>query len=128
MKASLNRVLNNDLCSGCGMCSSVADDDAIKIRLTGDGYHRPILNSQYQNKPVANERTSAAFAKSYQALNRDIRPSKSATYHPIWVEILHPIKGYATNNQIRQARASGGVSPHLAKYRVAHRPAHDEIT
>ncbi|HAJ88435.1 MAG TPA: coenzyme F420 hydrogenase, partial [Pseudomonas sp.] len=71
MKALLNRVLNNDLCSGCGMCSSVADDDAIKIRLTGDGYHRPVLNAQYQNKPVANEQTSAAFAKSCPALNLD---------------------------------------------------------
>ena len=69
MKVLLNRVLNNDLCSGCGMCSSVADDDAIKIRLTGDGYHRPVLNAQYQNKPVANEQTSAAFAKSCPALN-----------------------------------------------------------
>ena len=58
MKALLNRVLNNDLCSGCGMCSSVAEDDAIKIRLTGDGYHRPVLNSQYQDKPVASEQTS----------------------------------------------------------------------
>jgi len=39
MKALLNRVLKNDLCSGCGMCSSVASDDAVQIRLNADGYH-----------------------------------------------------------------------------------------
>ncbi len=116
MKALLNRVLNNDLCSGCGMCSSVADDDAIKIRLTGDGYHRPVLNAQYQNKPVANEQTSAAFAKSCPALNLDIRPYKSANYHPIWGEILDTLKGYATDNEIRQAGSSGGVISALAQY------------
>ena len=103
MKALLNRVLNNDLCSGCGMCSSVAEDDAIKIRLTGDGYHRPVLNSQYQDKPVASEQTSAAFAKSCPALNLDIRPYKSANYHPIWGEILDTLKGYAADDEIRQA-------------------------
>ncbi|HBC01034.1 MAG TPA: coenzyme F420 hydrogenase, partial [Pseudomonas sp.] len=116
MKASLNRVLNNDLCSGCGMCSSVADDDAIKIRLTGDGYHRPVLNSQYQNKPVANAQTSAAFAKSCPALNLDIRPYKSENYHPIWGEILDTLKGYAADNEIRQAGSSGGVISALAQY------------
>ena len=109
-------MLNNDLCSGCGMCSSVADDDAIKIRLTGDGYHRPVLNAQYQNKPVANEQTSAAFAKSCPALNLDIRPYKSANYHPIWGEILDTLKGYATDNEIRQAGSSGGVISALAQY------------
>ncbi|WP_454910974.1 Coenzyme F420 hydrogenase/dehydrogenase, beta subunit C-terminal domain [Stutzerimonas chloritidismutans] len=116
MKASLNRVLNNDLCSGCGMCSSVADDDAIKMRLSGDGYHRPVLNSQYQNKPVANAQTSAAFAKSCPALNLDIRPYKSENYHPIWGEILDTLKGYAADNEIRQAGSSGGVISALAQY------------
>ncbi len=67
MKALLDRVLKNDLCSGCGMCSSVASDDALRMRLNADGYHRPALNpavSGQGNRRCAN---TGAFAKSCPA-------------------------------------------------------------
>ncbi|MCW3150726.1 Coenzyme F420 hydrogenase/dehydrogenase, beta subunit C-terminal domain [Stutzerimonas stutzeri] len=116
MKALLNRVLKNDLCSGCGMCSSVASDDAVQIRLNADGYHRPVLNKAYQGKTIASEQASSAFAKSCPALNLDIRPYKSANYHPIWGEILDTLKGHAVDNEVRQAGSSGGVISALAQY------------
>lgn len=120
MKALLNRVLKNDLCSGCGMCSSVASDDAVQIRLNADGYHRPVLNRAYEGKSIASEQTSAAFGKSCPALNLDIRPYKSENYHPIWGEIRETLKGYAVDNEVRQAGSSGGVISALAQYCLEH--------
>lgn len=116
MKALLNRVLKNDLCSGCGMCSSVASDDAVQIRLNADGYHRPVLNKAYAGKSIASEEASSAFAKSCPALNLDIRPYKTANYHPVWGEILETLKGHALDNEVRQAGSSGGVISALAQY------------
>lgn len=116
MKALLNRVLKNDLCSGCGMCSSVASDDAVQIRLNADGYHRPVLNKAYAGKAIASEEASSAFAKSCPALNLDIRPYKTANYHPVWGEILETLKGHALDNEVRQAGSSGGVISALAQY------------
>lgn len=116
MKALLNRVLKNDLCSGCGMCSSVASDDAVQIRLNADGYHRPVLNKAYAGKSIASEQASSAFAKSCPALNLDIRPYKTANYHPVWGEILETLKGHALDNEVRQAGSSGGVISALAQY------------
>lgn len=116
MKALLNRVLKNDLCSGCGMCSSVASDDAVQIRLNADGYHRPVLNKAYAGKSIASEEASSAFAKACPALNLDIRPYKTANYHPVWGEILETLKGHALDNEVRQAGSSGGVISALAQY------------
>jgi len=116
MKALLDRVLKNDLCSGCGMCSSVASDDALRMRLNADGYHRPALNPAYRDKEIADAPTTGAFAKSCPALNLDIRPYKSKNYHPIWGEILDTLKGYAADDEIRQAGSSGGVISALAQY------------
>ena len=61
-------------------------------------------------------RPAPPSAKSCPALNSDIRPYKSANYHPIWGEILDTLKGYATDNEIRQAGSSGGVISALAQY------------
>ncbi len=116
MKALLKRVMNNDLCSGCGMCSAAAEDDAIKIKINQDGYRRPFLNQAFQSREVADAATSEAFGKSCPALNLDIRPYKSENYHPIWGEILDTLKGYAADDEVRQAGSSGGVISALAQY------------
>ncbi|WP_028239920.1 Coenzyme F420 hydrogenase/dehydrogenase, beta subunit C-terminal domain [Stutzerimonas azotifigens] len=116
MKELLNRVLKNDLCSGCGMCSSLADDDAIRMRIGADGYRRPFLNAEYRDKPVADKATTETFGKSCPALNLDIRPYKTEHYHPIWGEVLEARKGYSTDAEIRRVGSSGGVISALAQY------------
>lgn len=116
MKALLNRVLKNDLCSGCGLCSSIADDDAIRMRISADGYRRPFLNPAYVDRPVADQAGGEAFAQACPALTLDIRPYKTEHYHPIWGEVLATLKGYATDDEIRRAGSSGGVISALADH------------
>ncbi|WP_120996475.1 Coenzyme F420 hydrogenase/dehydrogenase, beta subunit C-terminal domain [Stutzerimonas urumqiensis] len=119
MKARLNRILKNDLCSGCGMCSAVAEEDAIQMRINRDGYRRPFLNAAFSDKPIASEQTSRAFGASCPALGLDIRPYKTEHYHPIWGEVLEALKGYAGDEEIRRAGSSGGVISALAQYCLA---------
>ncbi len=75
-----------------------------------------MLNKAYAGKSIASEEASSAFAKSCPALNLDIRPYKTANYHPVWGEILETLKGHALDNEVRQAGSSGGVISALAQY------------
>lgn len=116
MKSLIERVLKNDLCSGCGMCSAVANEGAIRMRLNADGYQRPTLAADYGDRELADAATTAAFAKSCPALNLDIRPFRSAKYDPIWGEVQASFKGHAADPEVRRVGSSGGVITALANY------------
>lgn len=121
MKALLNRVLNNDLCTGCGMCSYVAEPGAVRVQMNADGYRRPVIARQFENQDIASSASNEIFKKSCPALNLDIRPYKSDRYHPIWGEVRESLRGYATDEEIRRAGSSGGVISALAQYCIDHK-------
>lgn len=121
MKSLLNRILKNDLCSGCGLCSAMANEDAIHMQVSADGYSRPFLDPAYTDRPVANDTDCRVFALACPALNLDIRPYKSARYHPIWGELRQTLRGHASDPEIRQAGSSGGVISALAQYCLTQR-------
>nr|WP_256834869.1 Coenzyme F420 hydrogenase/dehydrogenase, beta subunit C-terminal domain [Pseudomonas oleovorans] len=120
MKLLLNQVLQSDLCSGCGLCCVVAENDAIHIEVDNDGFQRPTLNPNYEYKHIASNPDSEAFSRACPGLNLDIRPYKSEHYHPIWGETRSVMRGYALDNEIRRAGSSGGVISALAEYCLDH--------
>ena len=75
MKSLIERVLKNDLCSGCGMCSAVADEGAIRMQLNADGYQRPTLAADYGDRELADAARRQAICASAQArrLARGVR-------------------------------------------------------
>lgn len=116
MKALVNQVLENDLCSGCGMCSGAAEEGALRMKTNADGFRRPFLNPLYKERPIAGEERSAAFGESCPALNLDITPYRTEHYDPLWGEVKASLKGYATDPETRRSGSSGGVLSALAQY------------
>lgn len=106
---TLRRVLDNDLCSGCGLCEGLSDG-AIAMNLDRRGYVRPV-----QSAPITPEaERGIAFACPGAAVAEwsTSAPNVDSFWGP-WFESL---TGYATDADTRFTGASGGALSALATH------------
>lgn len=111
MKKALSKVLANDLCTGCGICSYFSDE--IKITVSPDGYNRPNITNAPEDPELEKK-----FCKVCPGLNLDISSVKKENYDGIWGQIDSINVGYSTNDALRQSGSSGGVISALSHYLV----------
>ncbi|KXI27221.1 Coenzyme F420 hydrogenase/dehydrogenase, beta subunit C-terminal domain [Paraglaciecola hydrolytica] len=111
MKKAIGKVLANDLCTGCGICSYFSDE--IKIVVSPAGYNRPDITNAPED-PVLEKK----FSKVCPGLNLDINSVRKDNYDGIWGQIESINVGYSTNNALRQSGSSGGVISALSNYLV----------
>lgn len=103
------RVLAGELCTGCGLCASVAGG-AIRMETQAPGYSRPVVEGPVSD---AAERTIAeACPGSKVAPWSDHDPA--AVVDPYWGPIITCATGHATDAEIRHKGASGGAITALA--------------
>ena len=103
VSASLtDQVVRNGLCTGCGLCASVAGPAAVQMRLGRSGHLRP--------------HTLAAIGPAQEAVLRDAcpglrleAPTGTAPRHPLWGPLLHSRTGHALDDSLRRQGSSGGV-------------------
>jgi len=111
MKKSLDKVLANDLCTGCGICTYYSSD--IKITVSPEGYNRPDATSAPEDSDLDKK-----FREVCPGLNLDINSVKKHNYDGIWGQIESINVGFASNPDLRQAGSSGGVISALSNYLV----------
>ncbi len=98
---TVDRVLKNDLCSGCGLCAGVSGN-AIVMGMAAPGYARPV---QRQPIPPSVEAKIAASCPG-----EVVAPWPNAMErHPLWGPWRQNMVGAATDPTIRFAGASGGA-------------------
>lgn len=110
MIEALNKVLKNDLCTGCGACTVF--DPAIKMSIDKNGFSRPLLERQPENVSVVAQKQ---FENVCPGLNLDITPLVGEDYNKIWGEIVSIGVGHATDTRLRNMGSSGGVISGLSK-------------
>lgn len=98
---TVERVLRDDLCSGCGLCAGISGG-AIAMGVEPPGYNRPRMV-----KPVSAE-VEAVIAEScpgskVSPWRSDLPPS------PYWGPSEAVLTGYATDEGVRFAGSSGGA-------------------
>lgn len=98
---TVERVLRDDLCSGCGLCAGVADG-AIEMGVTPPGYNRPIIRGPVKAEAEATIADSCPGSKV--ASWRADLPSS-----PYWGPAEAILTGYACDDEVRFAGSSGGV-------------------
>lgn len=103
---TVQRVLQGELCSGCGLCAGVSDG-AIEMTVTAPGYARP--------------RQVGAIAAQAEAKIADgcpgsrIEPWQSdGPCHEYWGPYRQVMTGHATDAVVRHQASSGGVLTALA--------------
>lgn len=98
---TLRKVLDGDLCSGCGLCAGISGG-AIAIEESAKGFNRPV-----QHRPVAKEieaKINHCCPGSAVAGWHD-----SERCHPYWGPALSVDTGYSTDPELRFKASSGGI-------------------
>ena len=98
---TLARVARGQLCSGCGLCASLAAG-AIELATVPPGYTRP---RQVQTLTPVQEQALVATCPAVTIDNRDAAPNRD----PLWGPWHFTGTGYATDAALRQHASSGGM-------------------
>lgn len=103
---TLRRVLNGQLCTGCGLCAGVAPD-AIAMETVAPGYSRPLQAAPLtpkQERQIASACPGAVVAPWGHDPQVD----------PYWGPSHQVLTGFATDDRVRHVGSSGGVLSALA--------------
>lgn len=110
----LDSIVQGGFCSGCGACAGLLGSSKVQMRLSQQGYLRPLSLGPLNTKDV----------ELVQAVCPGIRIEHdipSSSYHPIWGPIERVRTGQAMDLQIRREGSSGGVVSALAVYLLESR-------
>ena len=101
VRRSLEGVLNAQLCSGCGLCASLASG-AVSMQTVAPGFARPRLDG-----PIAAE-AAAKIAAACPGMVVQAWSKEPAT-HPYWGPCRSVWVGHATDPTLRFRASSGGA-------------------
>jgi len=102
----LETIITHGLCTGCGLCASLAGRDRLDMQVTSYG----------QIRPRAKDKLDAATLKGIQSICPGIRVTgadasqvaSAGTMHPIWGPIRSLHRSWATDEAVRFRAAAGG--------------------
>ena len=98
----LETIVTHGLCTGCGLCASLAGRDRIDMQVTSYG----------QIRPHSKDALDAATLERIQSICPGIRVTGAAaparTTHPVWGPIRSIHRGWATDEATRFHSAAGG--------------------
>lgn len=103
----IDAVTRNGFCTGCGLCESIAPAGSIKMRMSAEGYLRPVV---LQALPAAATQTITATCPGVKV---EHLPGTQGQ-HPIWGPIVSVQTGHALDPEVRRQGSSGGVISALA--------------
>jgi coenzyme F420 hydrogenase subunit beta len=98
----IDTITKNGLCTGCGLCESIAPKGQIQVELNASGYLRP---RTLETLSAATESKIAEVCPGVTVQH----PSGIKGYHPIWGPLVKVRTGYATDAETRKQGSSGGV-------------------
>lgn len=105
---TVKRVLEADLCSGCGLCASLTGSPMVIAR---PGYNRPAIN---QRVSAETDRIIAGTCPG----SRVAPWSQTRSLHPYWGPYINIWTGHATDDRLRYGGSSGGVLSGLLCYAI----------
>lgn len=103
----INKIVNNNLCLGCGLCSSVLGKDKCEIKLTEKGFYVPSLKAT----------TTSQEDKTIKQICPGIHV-ETESHEGVWGSMKSIAEAWSADASIRHKAASGGVITSLAIYLV----------
>ena len=107
--AALARVEKGKLCSGCGLCASIAPN-AVEISVSANGYLRPHLTGD-----VSKEQDSL-ISRTCPGLVAEPWEGRADAIDPYWGPIAESYTGYSADEAVRFRCSSGGAISSLAAF------------
>lgn len=104
----INHIVKADLCTGCGICSSLYSD---KVQMNYSG----LFNRPKQLKSLSTQE-SIEFKKICPAVYQSVLDFSAPSHHDVWGQYFYSGTGYSFNNDIRYKASSGGILSQTAIY------------
>lgn len=117
--ARFNRIAEEGLCIGCGLCQSVAGAARIGMAVTPDGNLRPVVRGALDEATVARIYAVCPGTR-IEGLPESLL-DRAAMLDPVWGPALRIVRAYAADPDIRFKGATGGILTALAIYLLASR-------
>lgn len=99
--ATVDRVLNGQLCTGCGLCASVSEG-AIQMKMQAPGYARP-----FQTAPIGSDAEQIIAQACPGAIVQEW--GEQERIHPYWGPWKSIFTGHAADDTVRYEGSSGGA-------------------
>ncbi|MEJ0037868.1 MAG: Coenzyme F420 hydrogenase/dehydrogenase, beta subunit C-terminal domain [Gammaproteobacteria bacterium] len=104
---SLEAIVAQGLCIGCGLCQSLAGADRVQLRMNGERGERPTVLESLDGGTLAaiNEVCPGIHCEGVGAVDAE------GTIHPLWGPTVWMATGHATDERVRfHASSSGALS------------------
>ena len=110
----VNAISEQGLCSGCGLCESIAGEDVIRVTRVANGYERPVVRQSPSGEVVD------SIYESCPSLNIGGLPEEllesDTEIDPVWGPVRELKRAHATSPATRFEASTGGVLTALAQY------------
>ncbi|MDD4942913.1 MAG: Coenzyme F420 hydrogenase/dehydrogenase, beta subunit C-terminal domain [Rhodoferax sp.] len=103
----VDSVTRNGFCTGCGLCESIAPMGSIQMRMSTEGYLRPVVLKELPTEATQH------IAAACPGVKVEHLPGTQGQ-HPIWGPIVSVQTGHAMDPEVRRQGSSGGVISALA--------------
>jgi coenzyme F420 hydrogenase subunit beta len=114
---SLNQIVENGLCIGCGLCRSIAGADQVDLVMTPEGRERPVARRALGDAVLA--RINAACPGTRIGGADPARQSETALKDTVWGSAERLSIGYAGDPAVRFRGSTGGVLTALGQFLLA---------
>lgn len=109
MTKQIKKVVEDNLCLGCGLCAGMFSPAAARIEIDASGFARPVQIRNLQQQ----EATEFMYACPGVHLEHPVRNKE---FLPLWGPVMASQTGFAQDRDIRYKGSSGGGLSALATY------------
>ena len=114
---TLDQIVENGLCIGCGLCRSIAGPGHVDLVMTPEGRERPVARQPLDEATL--ERINAVCPGT-RIGGESPAPSGNDTRHDtVWGSARRLSVGYARDPEVRYRGSSGGVLTALGQFLLA---------
>ena len=115
-KQRLDKVSEDAMCTGCGLCQSLLGVDKVQMQIVENGHERPVVVGQLTDDDVdAVERVCPGTR--LQGLPSALVDERSK-HDAIWGDYHHMVKAWSAEPDVRHQGSTGGALTALARYLV----------
>ena len=107
------RVVQNGLCAGCGLCQAVAAPGVIEMRMSAAGYLRPVQQAALSTVQ------EHVLADTCPGARVEHPPASTVAHHSLWGPLVRVRAGHALDPEIRRQGSSGGCISAIAAWLLA---------
>ena len=110
----LNRISEQGLCVGYGLCQTIAGPDQVRVEMTPTGYERPVIVGGIDHTTADTIYDVCPGIRVEGLPQRLVDPSTQ--HDKVWEACRCVVRAFASDPDIRHRASTGGVLTALGMY------------